>query len=440
VLAQSERLELAEIPVESPLAGRLIILDSYYPDLKMGQNLLVTGKTGDLANRDAFEIVQVDQVLHNVELTQTSVTLKNDLQRSYQIASVRVYGNVAKSTHGETVSGELLGSGDASSGLQGFTLKKSPTTYVPALRATKGAQNTLKVRVGGVLWQEVESLYGQKFDDQIYIARVDDEGKMAVRFGDGKTGARLPTGRDNVVAEYRQGLGSEGNVPANSLTTLLDRPVGLKRVTNPKEAEGGTNPESLLDARVNAPNTVTTFERAISLRDYEDLARNYTGIAKARAARVFKNENEMIQLTIAGENGQRIELGSPIYENFLGFLNLHRDINHPLEVIPHSDKLLVLQAIIRVDPAYVEDDVISVAKKAVLNYFDFNNLQLGQGIHLSDIYAVLQAVEGVTAVVINQLDYRQPGPTLKARAHLLIEPDQIAALKEADLNISYNLT
>lgn len=406
----------------------------------MGQKLLVTGKTGELANRDAFEIVQVDQVEHNGELTQTSITLKNDVQHSYQIASVRIYGNIAISTHGETVSGELLGNGDASSEFQGFTLKKSPTTYVPALKAPKGSQNTLEVRAGGVLWQEVESLYGQEFDDQIYVTRVDDEGKMAVRFGDGKIGARLPTGRDNVVAKYRQGLGSEGNVPADSLTTLLDRPVGLKRVTNSKEAEGGTDPESLQDARVSAPNTVRTFEMAISPRDYEDLARNYTGIAKARAARVFKNENEMIQLTIAGENGQRIEPGSPIYENLLGFLDLHRDINHPLEVIPHSDKFLVLQAIIQVDPAYVEDDVISVAKKAVLNYFDFNNLQLGQGIHLSDIYAVLQAVEGVTAVVINQLDYRQPGPALKARAHLLIEPDQIAALKEADLNISYNLT
>jgi hypothetical protein len=98
-----------------------------------------------------------------------------------------------------------------------------------------------------------------------------------------------------------------------------------------------------------------------------------------------------------------------------------------------------LKTTIQVDPAYLTEDVIAAIKKALLKFFDFNNLQLGQGIHLSDIYAVIQAVDGVTAALIDYLDYKASGsPSLNV--HLLIEPDHIAALNEADLEILSDLT
>jgi uncharacterized phage protein gp47/JayE len=358
---------------------------------------------------------------------------------SLEAGTTILHGNIVKATHGETIAVDVLGSGNTSSVFQSFTLRKSPTTFVPAADAPRGAKNTLNVRVSGVLWKEEGSLYGQKPNDQVYTTSVNNDGQMRVQFGDGKTGARLPTGRDNVTATYRQGLGSEGNVRADSLTTLLDKPVGIKSVINPKDAEGGTDPESVDDARTNAPNTVRTFERAISLRDYEDIARGYTGIAKARAARVFKDENEMIQLTIAGENDQKIERASETYKSFLDYLNLHRDINQPLDVVPHASRPLILDAVIQVHPSYVKEKVVSAVKTAALSYFNFNSLQLGQGIHLSDIYKVLQNVKGVKAVHISALCYRT-AEEQSLETHLRIEADQIAKLEAEDLKITSDLT
>lgn len=388
----------------------------------------------------AIEVIARKLSNMDPEVDHLAITFTPSLKRSLNSKTAVLYGNVTEATHGETVSGEIVGSGDASIGFQEFILKKPPTTFIPAPNAPRGAKNTLEVRIAGVLWKEVESLYGQIFNDRVYTARVNDESKMSVRFGDGKTGARLPAGQDNVVATYRQGLGNEGNVRANSLTTQLDRPIGLKSVTNPKQAEGGTDPESLQEARLNAPNTVRTFERAISLRDYEDLARSYTGIAKARANSEIEDEVEAIHLTVAGEYGATIEIGSKLYDDLISYLDLHRDSNRILDVIPHKTIPLVLEAVIQVDyPAYLEENVIAAARTAVLNYFDFNNLQLGQGIHLSDMYAVLQGVEGVIAVDITSLYYREAEePSLET--HLRIEPDQIAALEEADLTISSDFT
>src|SRR5581483_6069776 len=98
---------------------------------------------------------------------------------------------------------------------------------------------------------------------------------------DGQTGSTLPTGHANVIATYRVGAGVAGRVRAGTLTSPLDRPSGLKAVTNPLAARGGADPESLADARENAPSTVRTFGRAVSLPDFADLVRASGEVAKA---------------------------------------------------------------------------------------------------------------------------------------------------------------
>jgi predicted phage baseplate assembly protein len=341
---------------------------------------------------------------------------------------------VAKATHGETVADEVLGNGDASTGFQSFSTRKSPVTFVPQPGAPYGAANTLKVRVGGVLWHEVNTLYGHESDERVYTTAVDDEGVMTVQFGDGITGARLPTGRNNVVATYRQGLGRDGNVKANSLTTLLDRPVGLKSVTNPADAQGGADPETLDQARTNAPNTVRTFGRIVSLRDFENAAREFAGVAKALATWVWDGEEQVVHLTIAGDGGAKIAAGTPTYENLLADLNSRRDPNRKLLVEPYREVPVQIEAVIQVHSDYVAEDVRASAEKALEDYFAFDNLDLGQPIHLSNIYRVLQDVEGVVAVDINRLQFKNEqdqeshGATSEpVQGHLRIYPARLTS-------------
>lgn len=353
---------------------------------------------------------------------------------SVATSTVMLYGNVVKATHGETVTDEVLGSGDASAEFQSFAIKKSPVTFVPQPGALHGAANTLQVRAGGVLWHEVNTLYGQEKDERVYTTTVDDEGVMTIQFGDGQTGARLLTGRNNATATYRQGLGREGNVNANSLTTLLDRPIGLKSVTNPGAAQGGTDPETLAEARTNAPNTVRTFGRIVSLRDFEDAAREFAGVAKARATWVWDGEEQVVQLTVAGDEGARV-IGDT-YENLVKDLNSRRDPNHKLVIGPHRQVFVAIEARIQVNPDYVDEQVQTAAGNALLDYFAFENVDLGQSIHLSDVYRVLQDVEGVVAVDINRLQYKDEGDQTShgataepVQGHLRVFPAELAAIE-----------
>ena len=157
--------------------------------------------------------------------------------------------------------------------------------------------------MNGVLWQGVDGVYGQPASAQVYIARTEDDGTTSLQFGDGKTGATLPTGRGNVVATYRIGAGVAGRVRAGTLTTPLERPPGLRSVTNPLPAHGGADPQSTDDARANTPVTVRTFGRAVSLLDFGDLIRSFGEVAKTQTEWVWDGLDRAVHITVAGQAG-----------------------------------------------------------------------------------------------------------------------------------------
>src|SRR5262249_54795912 len=159
-----------------------------------------------------------------------------------------------------------------------------------------GSASTLKVYVNDVLWQEVPFFNGHGPTERIYVTRRDDESVTTLQFGDGITGARLPTGQDNVRAEYRRGIGLGGLMQPGQLSQLMSRPLGLSGVVNPEAAQGAADPETRDEARTNAPLTVLTLERAVSLQDYEDFARTFAGIAKAQAVFVWDGRTRRVFL------------------------------------------------------------------------------------------------------------------------------------------------
>lgn len=328
------------------------------------------------------------------------------LARPLDTWSAFVLGNIALSTHGEKVVNEILGNGDASRTFQSFKLKKAPVTHVPDPKAPHGAASTLEVRVDGIRWHEVRSLFGQGPNDRVYVTQVDDDGVMTVQFGDGETGARLTTGRNNVTASYRQGLGLAGRVRAHTLTIPLDRPVGLKGSGNPAAAEGGAEAEPLEAIRDNAPNTVRTFDRVISLRDFEDAAREFAGVAKARAAWTWDGEERVVQLTVAGDGDA--ELGPTALGNLRDYLDARRDPHRRMKLASYEKVFVEIEMRIEPDPDHDAGKVQAAVIQALEDFFAFDNVDLGQPVQLSDVYSVVQGVDGVIAADLDRLMFKPP--------------------------------
>jgi predicted phage baseplate assembly protein len=329
----------------------------------------------------------------------TTLRLSESLENSYQRDTVTIYANVAHATHGETRQ-EVLGSGDASAVFQRFTLRDAPLTYTSA-PTPGGTESSLEVRVSDIRWHEVPDLYGHGPDERIYVTRTDEANRTTVQFGDGRAGARLPTGTENVRATYRQGIGTGGLVRAEQLSLLLTPVLGVRSVRNPVAAEGGDDPEPQDEARRNAPLTVLTLDRVVSLRDYEDFARAYAGIAKALAAWVWTGETREVFLTVAGPEGRPV--GEGPLENLVAALRAAGDRHLPLRVEEYERAYFGITAKIEADPDHLPERVKAELEAALREQFGFEARSFGQGVALSEVVAAMQAVPDVVMVDVDEL-------------------------------------
>ncbi len=397
VFAQSEELEIAQSPIVSAITGNSITLDRVVSGLVPGQLMIVSGNDATSGVK-ASEVVIVREA-PTVGGT-TEIRFDPALQHGYVRSGVRVSGNIAPATHGETKK-EILGSGDGSAGFQRFTLKAGPLTYVSA-ETPAGSVTTLEVRVDGILWSEAPSFNDLGPRDRAYVVRIEDDGKVNVRFGDGITGARLPTGYENVTAKYRVGTGVKGMVHAGQLSLLLARPLGVKSVVNPTAPTGAADPQSLEDARENAPFAVMAMGRVVSLQDYEDFARSFAGVAKALAQPIWAGDREVVYLTVAGADGTAVPHDSRIYRNLTTAIRTSGGARR-VEIATYESITFDLSADLMVDPRYIAADVLAAVRAMLLTEFSFERRAFGQPVHRSEILAAIQRTAGVEAVTLTAL-------------------------------------
>ena len=310
----------------------------------------------------------------------------------------KLLGNLVEASHGETQPEEPLGNGDATKAFQKFRLRRAPLTYLQTETQIEGTAE-LEVRINGELWQEVPSLYGRRPRERIYTARQTDKGETELTFGDGRTGARVPTGAMNVNANYRTGLGLEGRVRAGQLAIPLERPVGLRSVTNPSRADGGADPETRDDARAAAPATVRTFGRMVSLRDFEWLAATSGLVARAKATWVWHKLEKTVHLTVAGSGGTPLSVDA--LTKLDSALRTARDPNRPLFLANLVRIPIVLRAKLLRETRFEADAVVAAARTALVEHFAFEHMAPGRTVHASDVYAVLQDAKGVRAVDVD---------------------------------------
>lgn len=449
VYAQSELLPLAESPITTPICDAEIELEGVYDGLEAGRWVVLAGERADVFDANcarvpgiqAAELAMILSVSHRVrrlpndrlapradgqdaveapadvaspriiettgygqgvfqessalpgDKTHTFITLSEEPAYCYVRDKVAIYGNVVKATHGETRR-EVLGSGDASKPMQSFTLRQPPLTFLPA-PTPAGAASTLVLRVNEVQWHETDSLAGLAADDRKFITKTDDESKTTVVFGTGRLGARPPTGRENITAVYRNGIGRPGNVKAGQISQLATRPLGVKEVVNPLPTSGGADREGRDQIKKNAPLGVLALDRLVSVKDYADFTRTFAGIGKASAVKLSDGAREVIHITVAGADDIAIDPISDLYKMLVRAL---RDLGDPhlvVEVKPREMLSLVIAANVGLLPDYAWEFVEPRIRAALFETFSFEQRELAQDVTRSEVIAAIQRVRGV---------------------------------------------
>jgi predicted phage baseplate assembly protein len=102
-----------------------------------------------------------------------------------------------------------------------------------------------------------------------------------------------PPGSQIRALTYRYVVGGvRGNVPPQTISVVRDPPPGASGVTviNPGPATGGSDQESIEETKRRAPEVLKNRDRAVTLADYEYLAREAsTDVTKVRALPEFTN-------------------------------------------------------------------------------------------------------------------------------------------------------
>jgi hypothetical protein len=300
-------------------------------------------------------------------------------------------------SRGKTVPNELLGSGDASLAGQEYVLQKAPLTYLLSGDSTSGDnyKSTLRVWVDGIEWVEAASFYAQPADARVFVTREDEDGKTHVLFGDGVNGARLTTGVNNVVATYRYGSGA--SAPDRGALSLILKPQpNLKAIHNPVPVGGGADPDPPQQIRRYAPRSVLTFGRAVSADDYETVAAQTPGVARARAYWAWDaaQQRTLVKIYVGDDDGAvaaaKVALAGAA------------DPNRPVSVAKATVVPVALSLSLSIDPSYIAADLIAAVRAALLDadagLFGANAIRIGQAVYRSQIYEACLRVPGVVAV------------------------------------------
>lgn len=383
--------------------------------------------TGTDASRPGFHRVRLDREFDYAQFGHDS-------------PSFTVYGNLVPATQGKTEAPVTLGDGDGRALFQTFALPKTPNSALSYLLDTTQLPPQLaqlQVWVDGVLWTRVDSLFGHGPQEHVYIVREDADGKSWVQFGDGKTGARLRSGRGNVIASYRTGNGAHGPLKPGAKPQLEQKVTGLEAAFLLEPVTGGAQPEAAAGARVAAPGTMQSLGRIVSLADYEAEALAIPGVIKARAAWVSVDGAPLVRVTLLTDSRAAAD-ASAAADALRAAVRARGAGRCPLLLVPGARTQVSLQLMVGHDPRLHADELRRAILEALgatglegngvdstRGLFSWQQRQFGEGVHGSQVVGAVQNLPGVTWVRLGALAASGP-QLLLPRSHALATQRSLA--------------
>ncbi|MGW4229496.1 putative baseplate assembly protein [Streptomyces sp. NPDC004980] len=292
--------------------------------------------------------------------------------------------------HGETVLNELVGVSDGSVN-QVHRLKQQPVI--------RDSVTVTMAEPGGVTrWAAVSTLATSSPADRHFIIRRDAAGGAELRFGDGINGMAPPsadaTSPVQILTTYRVGGGRLGNVAGGQ--TFVPSLQEIRAAVNAHPASGGADAEELDRARALAPRLFRAQERAVTLDDHVDLARQVPGVGKVKAAATNWND---ILLYVA-PHGRIGPPGELLRRELLAHFERHRMATTSVSVVGPAPCDIYLGAVIHVQPYVRQSDARKAVEASIDSYLSFDNVDFGQPVYLSRVYDLLQDLDQVVSLTV----------------------------------------
>jgi uncharacterized phage protein gp47/JayE len=335
------------------------------------------------------------------------ITWDTPLADAFVATELVLKGNNLAASHGETVSDEPIFVGDGTP-RQSFRLGRRPVTHLLASGTTsRRSLPELQVKVDGIPWVLVDSFFDSGPFDQHYTVSIDENDVMTVQFGTGQRGAALPAGAQ-AKAIYRVGIGRTGNVGPGTITVPITSNAAISAVSNPFPAEGGAERETIDEAKISGPGRVITQARAVTLPDYELLAKAFGGVGKARARVGLRGGYKVVQVYIVPEDAGTIPPPLPsgeLKDGVRQLLESRQPVNRMagVDVLDPTYVAVDIAVDVHVKPDASASAVKATVRAALEQLLAFDQVDFGSVIRVGDIYATLFPIPGISFAQLRQL-------------------------------------
>ncbi|MFI1393609.1 putative baseplate assembly protein [Streptomyces sp. NPDC020681] len=287
---------------------------------------------------------------------------------------------------------------------------QDPRAALPAVTAVDGDER----------WTPRRDLLDSGPRDRHFVGELEDDGRIALRFGDGRYGAKPEPGA-RLALHYRLGGGTAGNVGAEAINHLVlcrdpkasdsGEPMPVAGVRNPLPAVGGTGPEPVEQVRQLAPlDLKRTRLRAVTAEDYAALASGLPGVQ--RAAAEIRWTGSVQEAHVAVDAQGTGDASPELLDSVAYALESYRRIGHDLVVAPARSVPLDIALTVCAAPGHQHGQILAELYRLLgsrrlsggrLGFFHPDALTFGEPVRLSRLVAAAAAVQGVESVTVTRL-------------------------------------
>lgn len=320
--------------------------------------------------------------------------------------------------HGSSISQDVIGSSNETP-FQTFSL-----SYTEVL--VDSIQLYIDEGEGQTLWKRVDNFFDCDGNSMVYTVSVDEFDVCTIEFGNGIKG-RIPRAYPNgIIADYRTGGGSVGNVGENMITDLDTGIPFVESTFNLKISVVGHDKEDIESIKQNAPASYRSRDRLVTLCDYEDLLRiHFVHFMQIKAVR-DTTDKKLVHLFYM----LRQDYEFNIVEEVAEFISSKSMVGTTYDIQEYTKQEVDIEAKMYVDSNYDKDSIkadVELYLEGVT--FHYGNLIFGSTIVKSDLENEIKAMfPGI-------LSFRISTPTTDIIAPS--SPQNVLTLGDIDITAVY---
>ncbi len=301
-----------------------------------------------------------------------------------------------------------------------------------------------QIREVWVRWDEVSNFALSGPLNRHYVL---DRAEGTITFGDGINGMVPPKGMNNICARYyKSGGGTQGDIPARTVTSLKRTIPNIDRVINHAPSSGGMDPENRENAINRAPHTIKTRDRAVTKEDFEWLAKEASQYV-ARAVCTLKSDTVTVVIIPKDDNNAPLP-NSALLRTVKAYLQKRA-------FLPVLDRIDVVGPVYNMIDVYVNVKPVLLEESAKVSEMIKNRLftflhplhggpsgegwDFGQSIAISQMAAVIEdidRVDYVKEIVLTKIVAGQTEESVSGIEQLSIEQNALPCAGSINIEIA----